>query len=121
MLEPNVIVFYVDNLSRSCEFYKRLFKIEPVEFSPTFCMFKLSNGMGIGFKDKHDQHLNAYSNGGCELAFTVANQTEVTRLFEEWQQNIINILEAPHTVPFGYTFTALDPDNNRLRVVALSK
>lgn len=121
MLEPNVIVLYVDNISRSCEFYERLLSLSPVEASPTFCMFTHSNGMSIGLKDKHSIQINDHINGGCELAFTVDNLSEVNRLFLDWQQKAITISKAPHSVPFGYTFTAHDPDHHRLRVVAVSK
>jgi hypothetical protein len=60
-------------------------------------------------------------NGGGELAFTLDNNKKVDELFAEWQEKAINMALPPTVVPYGYTFVALDPDDNRLRVVSLGK
>ncbi|KTD08311.1 VOC family protein [Legionella jamestowniensis] len=122
MLEPNVIVMYVNNLTISRSFYQDLFNKSPVESSPSFTMFKLSNGMGLGLKDRRTVQPGIEGNGSKngELAFTVANKEEVDALFLSWKEKRIRIAQRPTQVSFGYTFLAEDPDGNRLRVAALS-
>ena len=121
MLEPGAVVLYVDNLLVSSAFYQDLLGIQPEEDSPTFHSFKLSNGMGLGLKTKHSVEPPTNENGSGELAFTLDNNREVDELFVEWQGKEISMAQSPTVVPYGYTFLALDPDGNRLRVVSLRK
>lgn len=121
MLEPSAVVLYVDNLLVSSAFYQDLLEIKPEEDSPTFHSFKLSNGMGLGLKAKHSVETPAQEHLGGELAFTLDNNRAVDELFIEWQGKEIGIAQPPTAVPYGYTFLALDPDGNRLRVVSLRK
>lgn len=121
MLEPSSIVLYVNNLLVSSTFYQDLLGIKPAEDSPTFHSFKLTNGMGLGLKAKHSVIPPANENGGGELAFTLDNDDRVDELFEELRGKEISIVQSPTVVPYGYTFLALDPDGNRLRVVCLRK
>ncbi|KTD17398.1 VOC family protein [Legionella jordanis] len=118
-LEPSAIVFYVGNLSQSRQFYQDLLGIPPEESSPAFNMFRLSNGMGIGLKDKQSMQANIGESGGSELAITVDDIRLVDELCSVWQQKGVSIAELPASLPFGYTFTAKDPDGNRIRVVCL--
>ena len=121
ILEPTAIILYVDNLVISSTFYQDLLGIKPEEASPTFHSFTLSNGMGLGLKAKHTVEPPSDKNGGGELAFTLDNNKKVDALFAEWQEKAINMALPPTVVPYGYTFVALDPDDNRLRVVSLGK
>ena len=121
ILEPNVIVLYVDNLAISSQFYQDLLGIKPEEASPTFHSFKLSNGMGLGLKAKHAMEPAFDKNGSGELAFTLDNSKEVDELFVKWQDKEISILASPSALSYGYTFLAQDPDGNRLRVASLGK
>ena len=121
MLEPSAVVLYVDNLLVSSAFYQDLLGIKSEEDSPTFHSFKLSNGMGLGLKAKHSVEPPANEDGSDELAFTLDNNREVDELFVEWQGKKISMAQSPTVVPYGYTFLALDPDGNRLRVVSLRK
>lgn len=121
-IEPSVMVLYVDNISVSKQFYQDLLGISPEEASPAFYKFKLSNGMYLALKAKHTVDLPVdKNNGNGELAFTMENNKGVDELLAAWQSKQIPILSPPNTLCFGYTFVALDPDNNRLRVVSLSK
>lgn len=120
MIEPNAIILYVDNLAISSHFYQDLLGINPVEASPSFHSFTLSNGMSLGLKTKHSVEPPA-ENGSGELAFTLDNDEKVGDLFAEWQRKGINIALPPTLVAYGYTFLATDPDGNRLRVVSLGK
>lgn len=119
MLEPSAVVFYVENLGLSSRFYQDLLGIIPEQASPSFHSFKLSNGMGLGLKAKHSVELPAPEQGNGELAFTVNNHKEVDALFLEWQKKEITLSQSPTVVPYGYTFVALDPDGNRLRVLSV--
>lgn len=119
MLEPSAVVLYVNKLLVSSLFYQDLLGINPEKDSPTFHFFKLSNGMGLGLKANHSVEPPAHENSGGELVFTFDNNQEVDELFVEWQSKEITISQSPTIVPYGYTFVALDPDGNRLRVVSL--
>jgi len=123
MLEPNVIVFYVDNLPVSSQFYQSLLGIKPDEHSPTFTSFSLSNGMGLALKTKDsvEPAVHTQSGGHGELAFTLNNRQQVDALFTTWQNQAIKIIQPPYLLPYGYTFVGIDPDGNRLRVVSLEK
>lgn len=121
ILEPNVVVLYVDNLATSSAFYEDLLGIKAEAASPTFHTFTLSKGMSLGLKAQHSVEPPSDKNGSGELAFTLKSSKEVDELFAEWQKTDINIALSPTIVPYGYTFLALDPDGNRLRVVSLGK
>ena len=47
ILEPSVIVLYVDDLAISSQFYQDLLGIKPEEDISHISCFKLSNGMGL--------------------------------------------------------------------------
>ncbi|CEG58630.1 VOC family protein [Legionella fallonii] len=122
LLEPSVIVLYVNNIAISSDFYQNLLGITAEEASPTFYSFKLSNGMSLALKTKHGvEPLPDEKSGNGELAFTLDNNKKVDELFAEWQAKEIDILLPPSIVPYGYTFVAQDPDGNRLRVASLGK
>jgi predicted enzyme related to lactoylglutathione lyase len=119
VLEPNVIVLYVDDLAITSNFYQDVLKATPEEASPTFHAFKLSNGMSLGLKLKYSvvPPTEEKSSGG-ELAFTLDSHKKVDELFAEWQAKGIKVIFPPSQMPFGYTFVALDPDGHRLRVAS---
>lgn len=122
LLEPNVIVLYVNDLTLTSNFYQDLLGIIPEESSPTFHTIKLSNGMSLALKAQHSVEPPAEGkNGHCELAFTLDDYQKVNDLFAAWQAKEINIIMPPKIVPYGYTFVAADPDGNRLRIVSLVK
>ncbi|KTC72568.1 bleomycin resistance protein [Legionella birminghamensis] len=121
MLEPSAVIIYVNDVAVSSQFYQELTGIEPDELSPVFSAFKLQNGMTIGLKSMQSVEPPVEGRGGFELAFTVANNQQVDTLFAQWQKKGIPIAQSPTVLPYGYTFTGLDPDLNRLRVVALEK
>ena len=121
MLQPNALILYVDNLAISSKFYEELLGIKPEESSPTFNSFTLTNGMGLGLKSKHAVQPPAEKNGSGELAFILESNSNVDELFAEWQKKGIDFAQLPTDMTYGYTFLALDPDGNRLRVVSLGK
>ncbi len=122
LLEPNTIVLYVHNLQQSSHFYQDLLGSTPGKASDTFHSFVLSNGMVLGLKAMHAvEPTTDKQNGNGELAFTVERPQDVDELFNTWQAKKITILLSPSALPYGYTFVALDPDGNRLRVASLDK
>jgi catechol 2,3-dioxygenase-like lactoylglutathione lyase family enzyme len=122
ILEPNVIVLYVNDLVIASQFYQDLLGIKPEKASITFHSFTLLNGMSLALKARHSVVPSTEAkSGNGELAFTLDDDKKVDALFAEWQAKGVNILFPPSQVPFGYTFVALDPDGHRLRAASLGK
>lgn len=122
MLNPSFIMLYVDNPTKSAEFYAMLLEQQPCESSLTFAMFILDQGYKLGLWSKHTVEPAAtISGGGGELGFPVADFAEVDALHAAWQKKGLTILQVPTQMDFGYTFVAMDPDNHRLRVYAYTK
>lgn len=122
ILEPNVVVLYVDDLAITSEFYQDLLGMTPEEASITFHSFTLSNGMNLALKARHSLvPPTKVKSGSGELAFTLDDNKKVDELFTQWQSKGISIIFPPSQAPFGYTFVALDPDGYRLRVASLAK
>ncbi|CUX28236.1 MULTISPECIES: VOC family protein [Rhizobium/Agrobacterium group] len=121
MTHPDFTILYVDNPPASTQFYKTLLGTEPVESSPTFSLFVLQNGMKLGLWSRHTVEPKvAATGGGGELAFRVENDAQVDETFAGWQARGVAMLQQPAKMEFGYTFTATDPDNHRLRVYAFA-
>ena len=100
LLEPNVIVLYVDNMTISSSFYQDLLGITPKEDSPAFHAFRLSNEMILALKAKHTvEPPPEKPNGNGELAFTLDNNKKVDELFAKWQAKEINIILSPCIYP----------------------
>ena len=119
-LDPNLIIFYVDNPQVSAPFYERLLKSQPIESFPTFVMFLLKSGMRLGLWSKNAVEPPAAAlGGGSELSLQVQNDNIVDELHTLWQQEGIQMAQPPTMMDFGYTFVALDPDNHRLRIFSL--
>ncbi|MEO9229748.1 MAG: drug:proton antiporter, partial [Devosia sp.] len=54
--------------------------------------------------------------GGAELCVTVEGDEAVQVTRDAWAKLGLKILQEPTKMDFGYTFTAADPDEHRLRV-----
>lgn len=120
-LDPNLIIFYVNNPLVSTPFYEHLLKSQPIVSSPTFVMFLLKSGMRLGLWSTHSVEPRAtVPGGGNELSLQVQNDHVIDELYTLWQQQGIPIAQPPTMMDFGYTFVALDPDNHRLRLVSLN-
>jgi predicted enzyme related to lactoylglutathione lyase len=120
MINPNVIVLYVDNPTASAAFYADLFDKQPIESSPNFAMFALDSGIKLGLWAKSSVLPLAVASGGAtELAMTVADRDAVTALHDDWAARGLAIAQRPVDMDFGYTFVALDRDGHRMRVMAM--
>lgn len=118
-MSPNFVIFYVADPLGSAEFYADLLGLTAVEKSPTFAMFALDSGVMLGLWAQHlVEPKTRTTGGGAELAFTVSNNAQVDILHADWIQRGLIVAQKPVSMDFGYTFTALDPDNHRLRVFA---
>ena len=119
MTDPNFVILYVKDPSKSTAFYTDVLGHPPVEASPTFAMFALSSGVTLGLwaRDTVAPAADAAA-GGAELAITVADNDAVRAAHADWSARKLPIAQAPTAMDFGYTFVALDPDGHRLRVFA---
>ena len=119
MHDPNFLILYVDSPAKSAAFYERLLGRKPADASPNFAMFSLDGGLVLGLWARGDVRPPArLSGGGHEICFTVQDHTAVDQLHAQWREQGLPIAQAPTEMDFGYTFTALDPDEHRLRVFA---
>ncbi|AOR70615.1 glyoxalase [Burkholderia stabilis] len=117
MTSPNLVLLYVEDPTRSAQFYERLLGRRPVAAFPTYAAFALDNGLHLGL---WSTHANDFVSGGTghrsELAFMVDDKHEVERLYDAWKALGVSFEQPPMTAVFGLTFVALDPDGHRLRV-----
>ncbi|MBR9866366.1 MAG: extradiol dioxygenase [Oceanospirillales bacterium] len=116
MPDSNFIILYVENPSRSVEFYSAILGKAPVENSPTFAVFVLDSGMKFGLWLKQDVEPEIRAPGvSGEIVFTLSDKIDVSRTYSDWKGCGLTIIQEPVAMEFGYTFVALDPDGNRLR------
>jgi len=113
----NYNLLYVDNASKSGDFYADLLGLKPVDESENFVLFILPNGVKFGLWNKRDITPAANAPGGFELGFPVDSRQEVDRTATAWEAKGIEIIQEPQDLDFGRTFTALDPNGHRLRVL----
>jgi len=116
MPDLSLIILYVDGPAASAAFYAKLFGQDPAELSPTFAMFALPSGIGLGLWSRHTVEPAATATGaGNEIAFTAG---DVDKVHSDWSARGMVIAQEPTDLDFGRTFVALDPDGHRLRVFA---
>ena len=118
MSDVGFILVYVDDVAASEAFYASILGRPAVESSPTFAMLPAAPGLMLGLWRRDGVAPAATPAGGGEIAFPVDGAGEVDRLFAEWRAQGVTIAQPPATMDFGYTFVALDPDGQRLRVFA---
>lgn len=122
MTTPNMTLLYVDNPENSASFYRRLLGQAPVELSPTFALFVLSNGLKLAMWSKHSVEPAATTTGGGgEIGFMCELSQQVDVLYQRWCEQGLKMIQPPVTLDFGYSFVACDPDGHRLRVYSLSE
>lgn len=117
MLQPNIVIFYVENPAASAAFYRRLLGTDPLEQSPNFVMFALSSGMMFGLWSREEVvPVVQTSPGAAELAITLENHAAVEHALEEWRALGDIIAQEPIELDFGYGFAVRDPDGYTVRV-----
>lgn len=122
MTTPNMTLLYVENPENSAAFYRRLLGQAPVELSPTFALFVLSNGLKLAMWSKNSVEPAATATGGGgEIGFMCELPQQVDVLYQRWSEQGLKMIQPPVTLDFGYSFVACDPDGHRLRVYSLSE
>jgi catechol 2,3-dioxygenase-like lactoylglutathione lyase family enzyme len=110
-------LLYVTNPQKSSLFYQEILGLKPVEESPTFAMFALTNGVMLGLWSKYTAEPKVeVPAGALEICFIAEN---VDVLYEEWGKKHVTIAQKPTDMDFGRTFVILDPDGHRIRVYKL--
>lgn len=118
MRNVGFILVYVENVAVSVEFYASILGRPAIEASPTFAMVAAAPGVTLGLWRRDGVKPAATSGGGGEIAFPVDNPAAVDAAFAEWRGLGVKIVQTPTKMDFGYTFVALDPNGQRLRVFA---
>jgi len=117
MNQPNLFILYVTDPLKSAAFYEKILGIPPIELSETFSLFLLSSGLKLGFWSKKDvEPMATMRGGGGEICFSLPSRDAVLECFQRWSNEGISIVQPLTEMDFGFTFTALDPDQHRLRV-----
>ncbi len=114
--KPNLQLVYVSDIKHSTDFYKMIFKAEPVFTSPRYVAFSAGEGALFAIwagGTVPDVSSPRYS----EVGIMLPSNEAVDQLYEEWKQNSdINIVQEPQTEVFGRTFLVKDPDGHIIRV-----
>lgn len=109
---------YVADAEKSAGLYTQLLGTKPVSASPDFAMYVLPSGLKFGLWARGDVQPPVTGTGGGEICFSVTGDAEVTPSLETWKNLGLRIIQQPTKMDFGLTFTAEDPDGNRLRLFA---
>jgi len=109
-----LVILLVASPAASADFYRRILGIEPAESSPTFVMFALPSGTGIGlWSSATVEPAPGARAGATELCFI---EEDVDATHAAWAARGVTIAQEPTDMDFGRTFLALDPDGHRIRV-----
>jgi len=108
----SLITLYVNAPQSSAAFYQELFGLAPIQSSPTFVMFGLPEGAGLGLWSRHTVVPAANAPGGGELAIEVP---DADAAYKQWLERGQGVAPKPADAVFGRDFVALDPDGHRLR------
>ncbi len=109
-----LVILLVTDPAASAAFYRDLVGLQPAEQSPTFAMFTLPSGVGVGlWSAATTAPPMAGAPGAAELCFI---EEDVDGVHAAWAARGVRIAQAPTDLDFGRTFVALDPDGHRVRV-----
>jgi predicted enzyme related to lactoylglutathione lyase len=116
MAKFSFVLLYVADPIASGKFYSELLGKPIAESAPGFAMLPLGGDvmLGLWLRTQVIPRITADA-GGSEIAFTVANESELMQLHESWKGRGLRIAQPPAKVDFGTTFVALDIDGNRIR------
>lgn len=115
---PNLQLIYVSDIARSTNFYRDLFKIDPVFSSPHYVAFP-ANEQGdalFALWDRAKARTFTSPHFG-EIGIMVPTNSDVDNLFESWRgiKDLI-VKQEPFDEVFGRTFIVQDPDGHLIRV-----
>jgi catechol 2,3-dioxygenase-like lactoylglutathione lyase family enzyme len=117
MTDPNLVILYVDDPTRSRQFYQKLFGKLPVAAFPNYVAFEFEGRFSLGLWSTSAANFVSSGTGHrSEIAFMVENGEAVDKVYDAWRALDVAIEQEPMVAVFGRTFVALDPDGHRLRV-----
>ena len=116
--KANLQLIYVSDISHSTDFYKKIFKSDPVFLSPRYVAFAAdSNSEAIFAIWTGGNKPNITAPRFSEIGIMLSSNEEVDRLFDEWRgESEITIIKEPYDEVFGRTFLVQDPDGHIIRV-----
>ncbi len=115
MKRPDSVIYYVENIETSTEFYSNLLGTSTEFASPEYVQFALGNGLGLGLWARDSVSPASTPTGGAELTFPLADAATLDALFASLQAKGVTVAQVPTTMCFGYNFLVQDPDGHRLR------
>jgi catechol 2,3-dioxygenase-like lactoylglutathione lyase family enzyme len=122
MTKLNFIINYVEDAPKAAELYGKILELKPVESSPNWAMFIVPDGPVLGLWSRRDIDPKPdVAGGGSELCIEVPEDADVGKTLKSFEALGLNVLQQPTTMDFGLTFTAADPDGNRLRVYSSNR
>ena len=114
----NFVLLYVENPIASAAFYEGLLGCNAVDVAATFAMLPLTQGVMLGLWARGGVKPIAEGTPGAgEIALMASDRAEVDATHADWAGRGMTIAQTPAAMDFGYTFTALDPDGHRVRVM----
>jgi catechol 2,3-dioxygenase-like lactoylglutathione lyase family enzyme len=113
MSDPDFAILYVADVAASAAFYERVLGRKPLEASPGFAMFGLSNGLKLGLWKRSPAA--AHGNHAGEFGFVRATRAAVDAQAAAWAAQGFEIAQAPQALDFGSACLARDPDGFGLR------
>ena len=117
--DPNFVILYVKDATKSAAFYTDLLGRPPVQAAPTFALFPLESGLKFGVWSRDDVQPKTHGIGDLgEICLPVKAAADVDAVHSDWAKRGLPIAQQPTDMGFGRTFVALDPDGHRLRVFA---
>ncbi|MBJ7550880.1 drug:proton antiporter [Marinomonas ostreistagni] len=117
----NGFVLYVASLSKSVTLYSELLEQPPIRQSDDFALFVTPNGQSLRLwqQDKVIPSTNGVV-GGVEVVLHVDSLDELNTQWLRWQSLDLQPIQPIETLSFGETFTMIDHDGHRLRLIRLS-
>ena len=118
-IKANLQLVYVSSIEHSTNFYKMIFKSDPVFSSPRYVAFAAGSDALFAIwtgGEKPNINVPRFS----EIGIMLPSNEDVDKLFKEWKNNKeIIIVQEPHDAVFGRTFLIKDPDGHIIRVCPL--
>ena len=115
-MQPTQILFYVDDKAKSGAFYSAILDREFADLSPFFGVIPLDGGWHLALLQRDGVDDGGTPSGGSELIFVQDSREKVDEVAKDWTGRGVKLLGGPVEARFGYSFLAVDPDGNRLRV-----
>lgn len=113
---PHLTILYVASVPASVAFYEAVLGAPPLEASPGFALFPLSEGsmLGLWKREAVEPKVQGPS-AGFELAFERSDIASLLAFRDTCWNAGAKVIQDIVEVDFGTTFAAVDPDGHRLR------